>query len=1677
MESTKTAMEAFEKLEKVGEGTYGKVYRARDRATGSPYNTSRDLGFENALRTGVMEDSATITECLLLSELQSSSDLSSIYHLFSSYLHPFTAIINKPKKQSKPSEINAKASTIIHSLAKKFTSFLNKALNLIPKRLNETPKIESCYASELFEAYKLCLSCLESIMSALSCKPHYVQFQRLRLIHCYQVWGRYEDAQNEGFSLLEYIWKLWGERGGNLKREVIPQLTKENGDKDVAMLILDVVVTHCNCVLNGRSKDNEVYRRLLSMVDEVQPWWRFVEGYAYEKLHKLLVTYLTKCTLFLVGELAIFEGSLVQNFCVLTLSEITKLSANDQMEKFGRMICNSVFSQLNDHLLCSVEILTCVLDYMAHECKNGMDKSLVDFLKLVDYCAIKCRNATVDIGGAVATHFNKLAAELSQVTALPIDLIMRLYAITLSVTDLNGGNTKKKIAGSLLKMEDQLQDLTAKLGSLTCQCRITEMTNLPLLFKALRFLCGPLSKLVISERKDILCGLEDVSFSIKLPNIQDAFHQFGLVFLAYRAYERERDVYEDNMQTVLNVAAAAFTLSLATKENVKESTTFLLQLISADWVQANGLKFLFPNLHNVGIMLYKINRLKEAAKSVKLCRQAAWNRVLLFCKTFSSSSKDAFSSDTIAGFVTEACEESASLLDILHLSGSNKTSKILTDSLESWSIAHSLFHKIPFPMVLIEQWVKIVCEEMKDSIAGRTIPTIYSLMSSFNMSKETLGILLEEELQAYKELKYLNPTLCKTMQMSITDILLEEIYTRKDSYLQRSRILLAKERESRAYGVDGLNDCIKYLSEAISIMQSIYKSNDGSGPVCCLLAEAYCLRALCTQEAEPNSKHFIEDVGNALKLWLSQEHEQTRNTLTLLYYVADMLSLKGYMEHHSDIYETMIKSFMWKNIPLQECLIMLWQSRSLSHALCASTVSDEFIMTFSKHCKLSKSVEFWISCLERSKSLEVGFRQSLSVISTLSSPDSDRHNHITIHEAKQVAYDLISKVPLSSNSLFLAAHLYYDLGETLIAKGSMIEALYYAKEAHRLRAKLFLKNFRCLIELQNDIVGATAETVQKCRYDPKSFHMHRAMATAAWSYDKRPGDFEGSILTPWNVLKVYLESTLQVGTIQEIVGNGSEAKTLLLWGKNISSIQDLPIFVVGFSCALGKLYREQKLWHLAERELEAAKHILADSSSLISCLKCRLVMEVTVDQQLGDLFQSRFSSTSDDRLLFKAETFYRCATDKLNVSAWKNCVSAPEEANTMLCDALLISGQETIQQPKVTRKSKKITQRMTCRTITTRSRSRKQRDEYCIPTCGCEGTCEVECWHCLPCQLIKSMSLTSIIQMKWECIRRRLLLRLLIGKGKCLGVGGEIQRSHQVLLESLSVLVSRSTFRTSCFSVSIPLLVELIEKKVIAEVFALEHASILYNICWFSLGTRNDAIPVPIVVSGLKLSFILCREVPVLFQKVSRLLAVLYTISSYTAFPMLSSSISESQWASYFHQASLGTPLNHQFSCIGKQEDQKTTDVNDSFITSSGSRSWLRLAPESVLDLEEFISKFFRGLPCLTVICISMLGDDYSHLLRELFFNNPPTHACIMLSRLNSDSMPTVILLPINSILAGSSEDDSNLTSSNQKSCHKLWTCPWGHTIVDDVAPLFRMILEKHYMTSMAYPLEDTEKM
>ena len=67
--------------------------------------------------------------------------------------------------------------------------------------------------------------------------------------------------------------------------------------------------------------------------------------------------------------------------------------------------------------------------------------------------------------------------------------------------------------------------------------------------------------------------------------------------------------------------------------------------------------------------------------------------------------------------------------------------------------------------------------------------------------------------------------------------------------------------------------------------------------------------------------------------------------------------------------------------------------------------------------------------------------------------------------------------------------------------------------------------------------------------------------------------------------------------------------------------------------------------------------------------------------------------------------------------------------------------------------------------------------------------------------------------------------------------------------------------------------------------------------------------------------------------QVSRLLAAIFVLSASTDFfsPYLSpcKELSESHWASYFHQASLGTHLNHKLlsSLIGKQKVQDPMDV------------------------------------------------------------------------------------------------------------------------------------------------------
>ncbi|KAL6583084.1 hypothetical protein OROMI_005162 [Orobanche minor] len=141
----------------------------------------------------------------------------------------------------------------------------------------------------------------------------------------------------------------------------------------------------------------------------------------------------------------------------------------------------------------------------------------------------------------------------------------------------------------------------------------------------------------------------------------------------------------------------------------------------------------------------------------------------------------------------------------------------------------------------------------------------------------------------------------------------------------------------------------------------------------------------------------------------------------------------------------------------------LWQSRRLYHGLCASPIDDPFIKTFSEHYRKEgndenidfESMELWIGCME-TQPLKVGFQLKFSFMCNLFSKAShpDDHaiiSHVLIEEVKKTVFDLISQVPVRPPKAFIAACLYYELAERLIANGWLSEALVYSIGAQALR--------------------------------------------------------------------------------------------------------------------------------------------------------------------------------------------------------------------------------------------------------------------------------------------------------------------------------------------------------------------------------------------------------------------------------------------------------------------------------------------------------------------------------------------------------------------------------------------------------------------------------------------------
>ncbi|XP_058760955.1 separase-like [Vicia villosa] len=1727
---------------------------------------------------------ASPIEASLISKLK-TSDSPGIYALISEYLRPFSDI--KSSQNDK---------TLIRTLAKRFVPFINSSLSILPKRIPEVSNSDEVLIRELFQVYTLCLNCLEAVCSQLDSKPLTIHFLRLRLIHCYEACSRFREAEAEGIKLLERL-----REGKSKGKKILPEIDKGGAvDKELSSLVVDVVVSLVKCASMASVNDDGCFGRVLHLRDEVSPWLGGLDSNSYEKFHKALAYHLGKCALSFLDKASSADKDLAITLCRTTLIEYAKSSFKDQLLKIAQKMCSILFTLDENKLLYIMDILDC----FACEKKVEEGNAGIEFIELVYYCVIKCQTANASFCHTFAAYLNKTAEHYKQVMK-PLNSILRLYAAGLLLVSCklksraeglvsSSGTTKFEcFLGTLLENKKILQSSPPLLGSFhicsrsscispsvedqqfdghTCtqsasDCKVF-ITYQSFYVEALEFLCLPLAKSVNSERKQLLTEKTDASTMTMLSTVEDAFHalcQFILYSPSF-TFEKNDDGFAEKSRTMPCFTLAAFTLSFKTNRKLQESTQLIKHVIASKWIDIEGLKYIISCLFNTALFFYKNKQPEEASKVLNLCCKVSW----LCIKCHYGN----LSEDILKEFVMDAYTRSALLLDFLYETNNLKIGKKLIETLKNWSTVSDLYEKIPAPIPVVKKWVKIECRRVTDVDDKVDPPSLYNLLSSSTeLSKRNIGTILEQELTAYEEMSDKYPEFCQKMQLNVTNILLQNIYTTPISCFQKAHTLVRKGKALRFSGIDGVRDCIHCLSEAIVIMKDIPGEMCSEAiPVYHQLCEAYCLRALCTQEAEPCSKQIFEDVKAALDLWLDIScldcfeeggcSALSDRIMILLYNIIDLLHLKGFMKLFNNAYQLLIRMFKLKSVPVEKWLTLLWESRRLSHALCVSPVNEAFILNSLDEFSDLSNINFWLHNLKGNQSSLIGFQQNFSFLFASSHRSSCDHSssfqvEITIDEVQKAALKLISNDPVPSHCTFLAGYLYSDLCERLIANGKLIEALSFAKEAHRLHAQLFKVKFRHIFQKDNEENNIKVDFSKNLMDGVDKIEVGKSAVREVFLFDSISWDSKDNYLSPWKIMQCYLESTLQIGVIYEIIGDAIEAETYIRWGKAISCSLQLPLFIVAFSSLLGKLYLRKRLWDLAEKELLCAQQILNDNSTPFCCSKCKLILEVTLHGYLGDLCQSKFNAREEGVSEETAKNWYTSALNKLTLSEWKNPLSCPEDngyatatdakcaaGKTCTCSIMNEAGEDVTKctkvgpvikiEPKQSRKSKNSAKVISKEpTIVVENKPRLTRSRYrsiqnqhanisrklevneneegnqisdqsdmlsrresismetgCSISSKCAISCilsKMKCWNYLPSEVVKSGLLNDFIILKWEFVRRKLSMKLLTRVVKCFAYPGQNDEAQKILLKSMSLLFGRNTFCHSFSSIPLDSFHQLVAKEIPGDVFAIERAEIVYSICWYSLKcyhskfTRNifcnlSHIKFEDIVSWLIVAFVLSREVPIVFQKVSKLLAVVYTVSSSSEqFSMASFSkvFDENYWSSYFHQASIGTHLTYQFlsHLTGRCKDPHVT--GSSFINEVTFDS-LRVAPDSTVDLAEYVKKFFVGLPHTTIISISLLEPEYTSLLKELLPYPACVQAWMLVSRLNFKTEPVVMLLPLDSVL----QDEGDLSTGSDlfeifQNPSKVWHCPWGFTMVDDLAPAFKTILKENYLSSTAR-FEDT---
>lgn len=98
------------------------------------------------------------------------------------------------------------------------------------------------------------------------------------MLHCLEAWEKFKEAEKEGFRILEELKAIdFGGKVVKCEERLLPDIDKGGGDKDLVFLVAEIVVTLVKCVVMGRSKDGGDYSQVIRLVEEVRPWFRWVD--------------------------------------------------------------------------------------------------------------------------------------------------------------------------------------------------------------------------------------------------------------------------------------------------------------------------------------------------------------------------------------------------------------------------------------------------------------------------------------------------------------------------------------------------------------------------------------------------------------------------------------------------------------------------------------------------------------------------------------------------------------------------------------------------------------------------------------------------------------------------------------------------------------------------------------------------------------------------------------------------------------------------------------------------------------------------------------------------------------------------------------------------------------------------------------------------------------------------------------------------------------------------------------------------------------------------------------------------------------------------------------------------------------------------------------------------------